>query len=76
MATPIPLIGQPQQPMYPQIGLNILPQGLVITIQLGPTTTIQQLIDANAMDQVATEWRKSRNNTADFLRAVQQTKNG
>ena len=76
MATAIPLIGQPQQPTFPQIGLNILPQGLVITIQLGPTTTIQQLIDANAMDQVATEWRKSRNNTADFLRAVQQTKNG
>lgn len=76
MATPIPLVGQPQQPQFPQIGLNILPQGLVITIQLGPTTTIQQLIDVNAMDQVASEWRKSRNNTADFLRAVQQTKNG
>lgn len=76
MAAPIPLIGQPQQLAFPQIGLNILPQGLVITIQLGPTTTIQQLIDANAMDQVATEWKKSRNNTADFLRAVQQTKNG
>lgn len=75
MATPIPLVGQPQQ-QFPQIGLNILPQGLVITIQLGPTTTIQQLIDANAMDQVASEWKKSRNNTVDFLRAVQQTKNG
>ena len=74
MASPIPLVGQPQQPAYPQIGLNILPQGLVITIQLGPTTTIHQLLDANAMDEVATQWRKSRNNTTDFLRSVQQTK--
>lgn len=73
MASPIPLVGQPQQ-QFPQIGLNILPQGLVITIQLGPTTTIQQLIDANAMDQVAREWKKSRGNTVDFLRAVQETK--
>lgn len=27
MATPIPLVGQPQQPTFPQVGLNILPQG-------------------------------------------------
>lgn len=75
MAAPIPLIGQPQQPAFPQIGLNILPQGLVITIQLGPTTTIQQLIDANAMDQVAKQWRESRKNADDLLRAVQHSKN-
>ena len=75
MATAIPLIGQPQQPTFPQIGLNILPQGLVITIQLGPTTTIQQLIDANAMDQVAKQWRESRKNADDLLRAVQHSKN-
>ncbi len=74
MATAIPLVGQPQQPQFPQIGLNILPQGLVITIQLGPTTTIQQLIDASTMDQLCKMWRDSRKNAGDLLRAVQSSK--
>lgn len=74
MASSIPLVGQPQQPTFPQVGLNILPQGLVITVQLGPTTTITQVIDANTMDEVVSQWRKSRNNTVAFLRAVQETK--
>lgn len=74
MATPIPLIGQPQQPTFPQVNLNIIPQGLVVNIQLGPTTSISQLIDSNTMDQVAKAWRDSRKNADDLLRAVQGSK--
>ena len=75
MATAIPLIGQPQQqPTYPQIGLNVLPQGLSINIQLGPTTVISQLIDASTMDQLCKMWRDSRKNADDLLRAVQSSK--
>ncbi len=77
MASPIPLIGAPQQaPQFPQVGLNLLPQGMVVTIQLGPTTTIQQVIAAETMDQVASEWRKQRKNVQDVMRTVQATKNG
>lgn len=74
MATPIPLIGQPQQPTFPQVNLNIIPQGLVVNIQLGPTTSISQLIDSNTMDQVAKTWRDSRKNADALLRAVQDSR--
>jgi hypothetical protein len=72
---PIPLVGTQQQPTFPQVGLNIMPQGLMVTIQLGPTTSINQIIDANVMDQVAKEWRESRKNVDAIFRAVQQSKN-
>lgn len=74
MATPIPLIGQPQQPTFPQVNLNIIPQGLVVNIQLGPTTSISQLIDSNTMDQVAKTWRDSRKNADALLRSVQDSR--
>lgn len=75
MASNIPLIGAPQQaPTYPQVNLNLIPQGMSIQIALGPTTTISQLIDANTMDQIAIEWRKSRRNSEDLLRVVQSSK--
>lgn len=78
MATAIPLAGRfdtPQErPNYPLINLNIIPAGLVVNIQLGPTTNISQLIDANTMDQVAKTWRESRKNADDLLRAVQGSK--
>jgi len=75
MANQIPLIGAPQQsPTYPQVNLNLIPQGMSITIALGPTTAINQLIDADTMDQVASQWRKSRKNADDLLRVVQSSK--
>lgn len=74
MATPIPLIGAPQQPTYPQVNLNVVPQGLIVSIQLGPTTVIQQVIESGAMDQVVKLWRDQRKNVDHVLRAVQETK--
>lgn len=74
MATSIPLIGAPQQPVYPQVNLNVVPQGLIVSIQLGPTTVIQQVIESGAMDQVVKMWRESRRNVDHVLRAVQETK--
>ncbi len=75
MANQIPLVGAPQQsPTFPQINLNLIPQGMSIQIALGPTTVISQLIDANTMDQIATEWRKSRRNSEDLLRVIQSSK--
>lgn len=73
MASQIPLIGS-QQPTYPQVNLSLMPQGMSIQIALGPTTAISQLIDANTMDQIATEWRKSRRSAEDLLRVVQSSK--
>jgi hypothetical protein len=75
MASSIPLIGAPQQLQFPQIGLNIVPQGMVVSIQLGPTTSITQVIDASTMDQVVAEWRDQRKNAQDILHTVQATKN-
>lgn len=74
MATPIPLIGAAQQPAYPQVNLNVVPQGLIVSIQLGPTTVIQQVIESGAMDQVVKLWRDQRKNVDHVLRAVQETK--
>ncbi len=75
MATQIPIIGaHQQQPTYPQVNLNLTPQGLNVTIQIGPTTAIVQFIDAGTMDQVAKQWRESRKHSDDLLRAVQSSK--
>lgn len=72
MVNSIPLIGE--QPAYPQVSLNLIPQGMSITIALGPTTAINQLIDASTMDDVVKTWRETRRNAADLLRTVQSTK--
>jgi hypothetical protein len=75
MANPMPINGNLQQlPTFPQINLNIIPQGMSITIALGPTTAISQLIDASTMDEVTKAWRDSRKTTHDIIRAVQSSK--
>ena len=72
----IPLLGTaPEQPQFPQVQLNLLPQGLMVTVVLGPTTSINQLIEAVMMDEVARQWRESRKNLLDFSRAVKASRN-
>lgn len=65
---------EPKQPTFPQVNINITPQGMLVTIALGPTTAINQLIEANAMDQISKAWRESRKNQLDIIRTVQNSK--
>lgn len=67
------------QPQFPQISLNVTPQGLIITIQLSGTTNISQLIAAEAMDNIVKMWRemrKNQGNEMDIIRAINSTRNG
>ena len=49
-----------QEPTFPQESLRIVPQGLIITVQFTPTFSINQLIPANAMNEIAGAWLESR----------------
>jgi len=44
--------GQQQQPTYPQIGVNMAPQGVIFNIQLGPTVSINHLVTHEDMDNI------------------------
>lgn len=65
----------PAPPQFPNVQLNVLPQGLMITILLSPTTSINQMIDASTMDEVAKQWRETRKAALDFGRAVKASRN-
>lgn len=44
--------GQPQPPTYPQVGATPTPQGVLFTIQLGPTIAITHLISHDDMANI------------------------
>jgi hypothetical protein len=48
------------KPVFPHIALNIVANGVQITIWLGPATAINQFIDEQTMDQLAQGWRERR----------------
>lgn len=47
---------QPTPPQFPMTQFNITPQGLSITILLGPALAISHLIDTKTMDKLARSW--------------------
>ena len=52
----------PQQPpsQFPALGFNITPTGAVLSIVLGQNVSINQAIDADAMNQMCRLWLQSR----------------
>lgn len=72
----IPIIGAQEQPTFPQIGCTITPQGMIVIIQLGPTTTIQQFIDAPSMDGIVKQWQVQKVQAATIMRAVENSRKG
>jgi hypothetical protein len=63
-----------EEPTYPALNLSIAPQGLMVGIQLGPYTSINQLIAAETMDELVKKWRDQRRATSgqklDIIRSI------
>jgi hypothetical protein len=68
----------PEVPVFPRLNISIEPQGMTVTILLGPGTAISQVIAASDMDNVVKLWRdqkRAMGSELDIIRAVQSTKN-
>jgi hypothetical protein len=58
--TDIIVPGQPQTPTYPQVGASPTPQGILFTINLGPTIAITHLISYEDIEGIAQMARSAR----------------
>lgn len=47
-------------PQFPQVGINIQPNGMLIQILIAPGFAFTQLIDEKTMNDVAGKWLETR----------------
>jgi hypothetical protein len=57
------------------VGIQFTPQGALLTIQLGPATSINQFIDAPSMDGIVKQWQAQKVQTAMVMKAVENSRN-
>ena len=50
----------PQAPQFPTVNFNLSPEGMKITILLGPGLTLAQDIPPAYMDRIEADWRNIR----------------
>lgn len=65
---------QQQQPAYPQIGLEVKPEGLFISVHLAPGLTLLQGIGEDAMNEVCKQWLETRRQVQGQLEIVRNVK--
>jgi hypothetical protein len=68
----------PEQPQYPALNIGFAPDSsIVITVALGPSTSITQGITADVMDQIEQRRREMRNPVPalDLIRHVNASRN-
>jgi hypothetical protein len=74
--TDIPLIGaKPEQPTFPSLNVQWLPNGALFAMQLGPTLSINQFVDAASMDAITQGWKQHKQQAALIMQAVQNSRN-
>jgi len=69
---------QPQQPQFPQTNVQIQASGLVISTILAPGLAITTALDEQTMNQICTDWIRSRRDIKrqlDLAAEVMRTKN-
>jgi hypothetical protein len=49
-----------QPPSFPQLGFQVMPDGAVFVIQLGNGVSINQVVNAETMQQICKAWLESR----------------
>jgi hypothetical protein len=71
------MLKPPEQPSFPQVGINITPDGLVISTVLAPGTVITQMLNTEQVDAICQKWletRKQRQDEMNIIQMVQRSK--
>ncbi len=69
---------QPQPPQFPQTNIQVTPQGMIIQVILGPSTSINQQIGEADMNEICKMWletRKQLKREQETIQAVMRSKN-
>jgi hypothetical protein len=73
----IPIIGAKQeQPVYPQVGATPTPQGVLFTIQLGPTIAITHLVSFEDIENIAQMARGAKRELRDMQEMAERAVRG
>lgn len=64
-----------QQPQFPSSSVQITQQGMVIHVMLAPGTSISQMVDEASMNQICSNWLKSRREIKRQLEIVRNIEN-
>lgn len=62
----------PEQPQFPITNLQIVQQGLLVTMVLAQNISINCLIGEEAMNEVCKKWVENRKQVADQLRVIRE----
>lgn len=54
------MLNPPEQQTFPQIAVNITPDGMMITILLAPGTAITQALGEEQMNTICQKWLETR----------------
>lgn len=60
----------PEQQQFPQINANITPDGMIISVVLGPGFVFQQAIGGEMLDEICKKWKETRKKTNANLEIV------
>lgn len=65
---------QQRQPAYPQMGLDVRPEGLFISVHLAPGLTLTQGIGEDTMNEICKQWLETRKQVRNQLEIVRDMK--
>jgi hypothetical protein len=72
----IPIIGaKPEQPTFPQMIVNVNPQGLQITVVHIPGYSSTFAIGPDLLDGITKQWKEEKQKGIALMRAVEQSRN-
>lgn len=64
------MLKPPEQPQFPNIAINISPDGMIISLVLGPGTTINQMINEEQMNAICQKWLETRKQVKEELNII------
>ena len=62
----------PEAPQFPMTNLQIVEQGVIVSLVFAPNITMNCLIDPDTMQNLCRKWLDFRKNQADQLRVIRE----
>jgi hypothetical protein len=63
-----------EQPKFPQIAINVTPQGMMVSVALAPGLTLTQNLGEDIMNQVCARWLETRQEIKQNLAIIEHVK--
>ncbi len=71
----LPMLEQVQpQPTFPQVRVNVGPQGMQLDVILAPGIQLTTMIGEEQMNQISKMWIQTRKDIADQMRVIEQVR--